>query len=184
MLRKESVYLKLKELTECVSGEKAGIHECGFSAGEIAALLNLDRTNVSRDLNNLVSEGRVTKLSGRPVKFLIKNDSPDLKKGIINSQPEESPEFTFHNLVGAEGSLKAAVQQAKASILYPGNSLNILLTGATGVGKTTFGELIYRYAREKDCIESTGSRTEKSIIQANYKGSQGRNQIREGRNGE
>ena len=74
MLRKESVYLKLKELTECVSGEKAGTHECGFSAGEIAALLNLDRTNVSRDLNNLVSEGRVTKLSGRPVKFLIKND--------------------------------------------------------------------------------------------------------------
>ena len=156
MLRKESVYLKLKELTECVSGEKAGIHECGFSAGEIAALLNLDRTNVSRDLNNLVSEGRVTKLSGRPVKFLIKNDSPDLKKGIINSQPEESPEFTFHNLVGAEGSLKAAVQQAKASILYPGNSLNILLTGATGVGKTTFGELIYRYAREKDGIDKDG----------------------------
>lgn len=159
MLRKERVYLKLKEMTKGMDQHGADLAVDGFSAGEIADSLSLDRTNVSRDLNMLVSEGRALKLSGRPVRFLIKENNRDMVEddsAVIPIETEELHEFTFHNLVGAEGSLKAAVQQAKASILYPGNSLNILLTGATGVGKTTFGELIYRYAREKACIDKDG----------------------------
>lgn len=154
MLRKECVYLKLKELTEDQTGAQGASPAAGFSAGDIAGILGLDRTNVSRDLNMLAAEGRVLKISGRPVRFTLKDRGRRLSKKA--GAPEGIHEFTFHNLVGAEGSLNAAVQQAKASVLYPGNSLNILLTGPTGVGKTTFGELIYKYAREKECIEKDG----------------------------
>ena len=156
MLRKEQVYLKLKELTECTGNISDISGENGYSAGEIADMLGFDRTNVSRDLNALASEGRILKINGRPVRFLIMSGKCKSDSDKQIKENADIHEFTFHSLVGAEGSLKSAVQQAKASILYPGNSLNILLTGATGVGKTTFGELIYKYAREKNCINKDG----------------------------
>jgi hypothetical protein len=42
----------------------------GFTTVEVADLLALDRANTSRDLNQLVDEGRVVKLSGKPVLYL------------------------------------------------------------------------------------------------------------------
>ncbi len=49
-------------------------------------------------------------------------------------------------MIGATGSLELAIKQAKAAILYPPNGLHTLITGPTGVGKTTFAEIMYQYA--------------------------------------
>ncbi|WP_017211233.1 sigma-54-dependent transcriptional regulator [Clostridium beijerinckii] len=52
----------------------------------------------------------------------------------------------FENIIGNRDSLKSQIKQAKAAILYPTNGLHTLLIGPTGVGKTTFAEMMYRYA--------------------------------------
>ena len=43
-----------------------------------------------------------------------------------------------------DGSLKIAIEQAKR-LSYPPKGLNTLLVGPTGVGKTTFAEMMYNY---------------------------------------
>ena len=44
--------------------------DAGVTTQEISERLNIQRTNASKDLNQLVREGRLKKLSGRPVKYV------------------------------------------------------------------------------------------------------------------
>lgn len=62
----------------------------------------------------------------------------------------------FEGLIGAYDSLKMAVEQAKASVLYPPKGLDTLLVGSTGVGKTLFAEYMYRFACSQRKINSEG----------------------------
>ncbi|MCD2346907.1 sigma 54-interacting transcriptional regulator [Clostridium guangxiense] len=52
----------------------------------------------------------------------------------------------FDDLIGAKGSLRAKIDQAKASMLYPPNGLHTLIYGETGVGKSQLAECMYRFA--------------------------------------
>lgn len=52
------------------------------------------------------------------------------------------------NVIGAHESLKNQIEQAKAAILYPPHGLHILISGPTGVGKTTLAEVLYKFAVE------------------------------------
>jgi transcriptional regulatory protein LevR/transcriptional regulator with AAA-type ATPase domain len=63
---------------------------------------------------------------------------------------------SFEGLIGAQDSLKAAVEQAKASALYPPKGLDTLLVGATGVGKTLFAEYMYKFAYHQGKIRAGG----------------------------
>jgi len=62
----------------------------------------------------------------------------------------------FVGLIGADDSLKIAVEQAKAGVLYPPKGLDTLLVGPTGVGKTLFAEYMYKFAYSQDKIRSDG----------------------------
>ncbi|SFD21464.1 sigma-54-dependent transcriptional regulator [Clostridium uliginosum] len=66
--------------------------------------------------------------------------------GNSSSNKKNKDEDIFDNIIGSEDSLKTQIKQAKATILYPPNGLHTLLIGPTGVGKTTFAEVMYRYA--------------------------------------
>lgn len=59
----------------------------------------------------------------------------------------------FENVVGAHGSLKKQIKQAKAAILYPPYGLHILISGATGVGKSSLVEAIHRFGIESGKLE-------------------------------
>ncbi|QLY80679.1 sigma-54-dependent transcriptional regulator [Clostridium intestinale] len=120
--------LILKKLIESTERKPDGV-----SAIEIAEELNLLRGNVSNDLNKLVAEGKAVKFKGKPTLFKAVNDT-----SMINKFSELNP------------SLYTALEQAKAAILYPPNGMNILLLGETGVGKSTFAGLIYKYAIEME----------------------------------
>ncbi|MBU3182898.1 sigma 54-interacting transcriptional regulator [Clostridium psychrophilum] len=127
MNRKETIYTYLLDQTEKV----------GVDAQSVSVILNISRANVSHELNNLCKEGKVYKSSGRPVLFFMeKNQNTTVK------------ECKLDELVKNNISLKKAVEQVKAAILYPPKGMNCLILGDTGVGKSMFAFLMYEYAKE------------------------------------
>lgn len=155
------------------------LEKVGFETQYIAEQLNINRNNTSKELNILVKENKVVKILGKPVMYIdkkcleenlgikiknpiIENDNKIIKGDLIKSDKKKydnalykvnnSPSNKngiFDELIGSNDSLKSQVKQAKAAILYPPKGLHTLLTGPTGVGKTTFAEVMYEYAIEK-----------------------------------
>ena len=134
--KKETVYDFIKQSTD--SGKPLE----GVSTQYLARRLEMQRSNVSSILNELVKEGAIEKTDGRPVLYRIPSVSA--------AGTEKS---CFSELIGNAGSLKGAVQLAKAAILYPGYSLPVLITGPEGSGKREFAKLISRFAQESNVTE-------------------------------
>ncbi|ADL07074.1 sigma-54-dependent transcriptional regulator [Thermosediminibacter oceani] len=180
--RKDKVYKKLKELTESLTLNDLNVdRKFGFEAGFIGKKIGINRNNTSKELNRLVREGKAVKIKGKPVLYLDKNcletrwklkitdhaikDYETFKKLFLNSlEPTQNFEMISNSapyrsildrLIGADESLKAQIEQAKAAILYPPHGLHTLIVGPTGVGKTTFAEAMYRYAVEMGKIPAT-----------------------------
>lgn len=131
----------------------------GIEAEEVAENLGVLRSNVSRELNALQRQGKIIKFSGRPVLFFDKKtlenfydttlgDGPftfdSIEECVQKNTDNKSP---FDSLIGAEGSLKKQVEQAKAAILYPPDGLHTLIVGQTGVGKTLLAHMMYEYGK-------------------------------------
>ena len=131
MKRIDIVRKRLSELT--------GEH--GISAGELAADLGLSRANVSSDLNILCKSGKAKKYGSKPVFYKI-----------TESTLKQSAELMLDTFVHNNRSLFHCVEEAKAAVLYPPHGMHMLFFGETGVGKSMFAELIYKYAHEKGCI--------------------------------
>ena len=107
----------------------------GIDAKTLSELLNMSRANVSHELNILFKEEVVSKSSGRPVLFFL-----------VKTSKSDTPLAQLDQLYGNNISLKDAVKQAKAAILYPPKGMNCLILGETGVGKSMFASLMYDYA--------------------------------------
>lgn len=148
---------KVKRTLEALSGSSGH----GITAEEVAAAAGIDRCNASRELNRLVEAGLAEKLKGKPVRFQANGASAPTPvcsqfeaTGPKETGPKETgakatgPEAGLDSLPGASGSLRTAVQQAKAAILYPPHGLHTLILGSTGVGKTLFAEQMYKFGRE------------------------------------
>lgn len=133
MKKIDKVYYTLKEIEEK--------NESGVSAVDICDFLNDDRPNISRLLNRLHKENRVTKYGTKPVYYNTLDFSKDKQNNINNY-------ISFDVLYGIDSFLKDPVDRAKALLQYPPSGLNTLLIGERGVGKTSFAEAMYRYARE------------------------------------
>ena len=131
MKRIEIVRRKLSELSM----------ERGATAGELADSLGLSRANVSGDLNKLCEEGKAEKSGSKPVFYRLSE-----------AVAEKSAKTMLDVFVRDNRSLFHCVEQAKAAVLYPPNGMHMMLFGETGVGKSMFAELIYQYAREKECV--------------------------------
>lgn len=141
MRRIDNVYEVLKNLCSKECRENGCIN--GFSAMEISLIMNIQRTNVSSDLNKLYRDGRIEKIAKKPVLYKIKDE--DIK---IEAGDEKVIKDVFDHIIGTSFSLKNASQQARAAIIYPPNGLHTLLLGETGTGKSMFAEVMYNYAKE------------------------------------
>ena len=136
---------KKEEVVSCVQRLAAAApekREVGVTTQELAEQLQMQRSNLSTLLNELVADGKMEKLPGRPVHYrpLMAGDTP---------RGETS---CFKILDSCEGSLRPMIQMAKAAILYPDHSLNTLIEGPSGSGKTTFGYLMYQFACENKVL--------------------------------
>ncbi|MDU6273351.1 sigma 54-interacting transcriptional regulator, partial [Clostridium sp.] len=166
--RKEKVLLCLKRLTEEHLSLNNGIR-FGVDAEYIATEVGINRSNASKELNQLIKENIIIKIKGKPVQYLDKASvesilGKKLNKGIfdnINSINEYSEkdsvkdeyivedirkENNIFNLIGCDGSLKSQIEQAKAAVIYPPKGLSTLIIGPTGVGKSIFAEYMYKYS--------------------------------------
>lgn len=112
----------------------------GVSTSYIADALNMQRTNVSSILNQLVGEGKVDKTNGRPVLYF-----PASQNATGNSD-------CFLELIGNTGSMRHVIQLAKAAVLYPQKSLNAMLVGARGTGKNLLAKLMYQFSVEREVL--------------------------------
>ncbi|NWO00133.1 sigma 54-interacting transcriptional regulator [Tetragenococcus halophilus] len=112
-------------------------HADGLTAKQIADSLQIDRSNVSRYLNELAKNKSIQKSRGRPVVYYPLT---------TNLAEVESIKLDFERLVGADASLKVSIQQAKAAMLYPPRGLHTIIFGQTGTGKTMFAECMYQFA--------------------------------------
>lgn len=173
MTRKEKVFNWLQALCKQVTLEDLERGFSGFQASEVGEKANISRNNASAELNALTAEKRIVKIKGRPVYFFtrerleellsIKLEDRVFEVDSINYFLEskndsknvmEAEEKSFEKLVGFNGSLDLPIKQAKAAILYPPRGLHTLLVGSTGVGKTTFAEMMYNFAVESGTIDS------------------------------
>lgn len=131
----------------------------GFSAQQVGEHFGILRSNVSRELNTLCRERRLVKIKNRPVLYFDKKQFVKLlnvrgdiecEKGVeiesfFDISDEKLDKSPFNSLIGFNRSLKNQIEQAKAALLYPPNGLHTLIIGSTGVGKSLFANMMYRY---------------------------------------
>lgn len=109
----------------------------GISTKVIAEYFQLQRSNVSTLLNELVKDERLEKTNTRPVLYYLPQKEAGNELNTVGRV-----------MIGIDGSLANALQVAKAAILYPNNSLNVLVTAKPGSGTTHFVYTLYLYGKE------------------------------------
>ena len=112
-----------------------------FTTNFLSQKLNMQRTNLSSILNQLVNEGKLIKQKGRPVMYQYINLS-------------EEAEQVFKKLIGYDQSLKDAVAGAKATILYPKGKPSILITAQRGCGAHYFAETVFEFAVKSGVVKN------------------------------
>ncbi|WP_024625986.1 sigma-54-dependent transcriptional regulator [Lactiplantibacillus fabifermentans] len=144
----------------------------GLTTEMVANGLLIARSNVSKELNTLVREGQLQKLSGRPVHYVPGELQPvtadnamstpavtpvaaaastkSATKNVANDTDKKVD--VFQSMIGSHESLGNQVEQAKAAILYPPRGLNTLIIGPTGSGKTYFANTMYQFAENQQVL--------------------------------
>ena len=111
-----------------------------------AMVLSNPNISVSEITRELLSQG--FDITRRVVEgILSKNDNVYETFEDEQEVIDKSQEDPFQELIGNEGSLKTAIEQAKSAVLYPPNGLPMLITGESGVGKSLFSEKVFEYAK-------------------------------------
>lgn len=129
-------------------------NKTALTTAEIATALDILRNNVSKELNTLVREGHLQKISGRPVKYLLAKQTASSALVADQIQVERPTQDIFASMIGQKESLKNQIEQAKAAILYPPHGLNVLITGPTGSGKTYFANAMHQFASEQKRLKT------------------------------
>ena len=116
-------------------------HQNGFITDHLAEQLQMQRSNVSTALNDLVKQGLLVKSVTRPVSYTL-----------AVSANQNSMSSCFDKMIGHNGSLKSAIDNAKAAILYPNRDFRFVLCSPSGSGTSMFTRMMYEYAVEKKVL--------------------------------
>lgn len=152
MSKIEQIFQQICDLTK---GE-----DFGLTASELADHLHLDRSTVSRYLNQLTEDKKLTKSKGKPVHYFVSSTETDVPvpadehMNIISGA--HSALQSDMNFIGADGSMKPVIEKGLAALLYPEQGLHILLYGETGVGKSYLAEYLAKVAFSQKWKETSG----------------------------
>ncbi|MCO7124659.1 sigma 54-interacting transcriptional regulator [Sporolactobacillus shoreicorticis] len=134
---------------------------------EICKRLPIKRNTVSQYLNELVAERKCIKIKTRPAYFYSTDamkrhffmplkDMYNSFEELLNDNPEEKGgKSFFSNIIGHDLSLKGVIDQIKTSVFYPGSGLPMIFIGETGVGKSMFARLTYKYCIERKLLDQS-----------------------------
>lgn len=117
-----------------------------LTAEELAEQSGISRQNASHYLTRLMEEGKVLKISGKPVLWQAADE--------FSLASRNSGDEAFRQVVGYDGSLKEVVQKCIAAVKYPPDGLSLLLNGDSGVGKSFLAHQVYTYAIAEGVILS------------------------------
>ncbi|MBZ4662741.1 MAG: hypothetical protein JG776_423 [Caloramator sp.] len=145
-MKYKEVYDVIKE--ECRKQKKQTGKVIGVTAQEIAQIMNMQRSNVVREFSRLVNEGSIKKSSGRPVRYFVSEEK-------LTKEEVDKSLSVFDTIIGNNGSLKNQISLAKAAIVYPPKGLHTLIVGETGVGKSYFAKIMFKYAVESKMINDS-----------------------------
>ena len=137
--------------------------DIGITAKEVSLELDILRNNASSDLNKLMRQDKLLKLSGKPTRFLCKkilcqrlnlryigeteiNSIQELMKDNYSSKKIHP----FDSLIGANKSLQPVIQLAEAAINYPPRGLHMMIFGESGTGKSLLAEKIFDYGKQEN----------------------------------
>lgn len=150
--------------------------DLGIHAGTISQILDMDRSNVARELNSLYKSGQLIKLQGKPTLYICRSALSQrypnvffpstLPKGsrlesYLTAQPatpaevpDPSQATALETQVGVYLTLRSAILRAKAAVTYPTHDLHTLITGNVGVGKSIFAHAMYSHAVSKGSLSA------------------------------
>lgn len=170
--RRDRVHEQVRLHTQAQISER-GAKAAGLDASQLAQRLHIDRTNISKELNELNRDGKLLKQQGRPTLYLdrelIGRLYPDCYVPTVIAKGQSLADFlvekparaaarliqenALDQTIGHDGSLATAIARAKAAVHYPGHGLHILLTGSMGTGKAKFAHDIHDYAVKTGVFE-------------------------------
>lgn len=176
MTRQERIFEFVIEKTKDISDTELQSKKA-LTTSEVAEALDIARPNVSKELNDLVRDGKLSKITGRPVRYcramsdtvapVIGKTQPVVtethfrsakEQQIINEQKPISKNLhsdIFEGMIGSSESMHNQVEQAKAALLYPPRGLNTLIIGPTGSGKTYFANAMFEFAQNKHLLNDS-----------------------------
>ncbi|MCH3956936.1 MAG: PRD domain-containing protein [Olsenella sp.] len=175
-----------------------------FTTMRIASECHVSRNLASQYLNELVREGRVIKVEGRPKLFFHHAAMERFLQCRIAGMEYASlddllarggalEQRDFEKAIGHDLSLSVCVEQLKSAVTYPPQGLPVLLVGDHGTGKELLANLTFEYGVNSGAlpkgacfVEVDASRYEESDLgaEADIFGSGSRNgAVKEARGG-
>ena len=160
---KDSVRERMRDLTATCDISAAE----QIQASQIANSLHLSRSMASTYLNALHKDGVLVKVSSRPTLFFDRSTLEErfginIQQDTFLSTTElmryidarQVARYDFQDLIGANGSLKGIIDQAKAAVCYPPFGLPCLLHGADELGKYELRRALCRWCVSAGIVKS------------------------------
>lgn len=159
------------ELSEINGSEQLTTEGICESAG-------IQRNTASQYLNEFVKNRIAFKVKTRPALFFhretfeskfftvtqdVYESLDQLRNGKVGMSFADSR--VFDSIIGVRSSLRMAIDQIKAAVMYPGIGLPMMFHGETGVGKSLLAKKAYEYCVEQELVEEKAAFLELNCAQ-------------------